>query len=239
MYFKYGSYQHDDNTVTLASVSRQAIFSPRGRRQIMRERLQISGVIIASTQATIKSAVDALEAAYADDGKDAGLYHDNDSVSSHFLDSSASLGGVRVVSGPSYPKGDGAEYATGRDFTVVLEADFPESGEELTSFQETLRIVGTGGPRFAIVEVLNGLPQSQIVQQRTSVVATQSGRSVGLTAYPFVPPPIFPVFEIQGRRDISTGSPTLNNTVHTNWPVSWVYHFHAPGPLSALPNRRQ
>jgi hypothetical protein len=237
MYFKYGNYSHDANTVTLTSVTRRAILSPRGRRLFMRERLQLSGTLFASTQATIKSAIDDLEAAYADDGKDAGLYHDDGTVSSHFLDSSASLGGVRVVSGPGYPRGDGAEYATGRDFTIILEADFP-SGEQLISFQETLRISGTGGPRFTIVEVLNGPPQPQLVQQRTSVVATQNGRAVGLSAYPFPSPPIFPVFELQDRREISMGSPTLNNNAYVNWPVSWVYHFHSPGPLSAQPNRR-
>jgi hypothetical protein len=238
MYFKYGTFQHDDNTVTLSSVSQRQIYSGRGRRQIERKRLQLSGVLIASTQAAIKTAIDELIAAYADDGKDAGLYHDDDSVSSHFLDSSASLGGVRVVSGPSFPRGDGAEYATGRDFTIVLEADFPVSGEQLSSFQESLRIVGTGGPRFAVVEVLNGLPQPQLVQQRTSVVATQSGRAVALSAYPLVPPPIFPVFELQDRREIGQGSPTLNGNEFVNFPVSWVYHFHAPGPLFARPNRR-
>ena len=238
MYFKYGNFQHDDNTVTLSSVSQRQVFSGRFRRQIVRKRLQLSGILIASTQATIKTAIDALVAAYATDGKDAGLFHDDDSKSSHFLDSSASLGGVRVVSGPSFPKGDGAEYATGREFTIVLEADFPVSGEQLSTFQESLRIVGTGGPRFAVLEVLNGPPQAQLVQQRTSVFATQSGRAVALSAYPLAPPPIFPVFELSDRREISQGSPVLNSNEFVNWPVSWVYHFHAPGPIFAQPNRR-
>jgi len=238
MYFKYGSYQHPDNEVNLTSFTQRRIYNARGTVERIVKTMQLQGVLIASTQTAIKSAIGTLENAYVNDGKDAGLYHDDGTPSHHFLDSSQSLSGVRVLS-LDYPKSDGAEYATQRAYTITLEAVFPVSGgDNLLAFNETLRIVGTGGPRIATIETLTGSPQVQTINQQTKVLAQQFGRAIGLLQYPSAPAPLFASVEHQDRREITQGSPTFEGGRFTNYEISWAYHFESPGPLFARPHAR-
>ena len=164
----YGSFSHPANEVTLSSVTAQRIRNPRGFTYILRKRIQLAGVIVLDTsslttaqaQSALRTAIQARETAYSLDGGNFVFKHDDGSQSAHTLDSASAIGGVRVVE-TSFPKGDQAEYATQRTFSVTLEADYPVSGGSLLSFQETVEIVGTGGPRKIIIETLNGDAQEQ------------------------------------------------------------------------------
>ena len=74
--------------------------------------------------------IDELENAYTNEGSDAGLYQDDGSgnigvKTPHFLDSSLSIGGVKIQS-LTYPQGDPSEYATKRTFAITLFADFQD-----------------------------------------------------------------------------------------------------------------
>ena len=235
MYIKYGNLQHDNNTVNLASFSHRNVFSKRGLRQTVVKTMRLGGFILGTTQAAIKAAILAVESGYASDGFDAALYHDDGTVSSHFLDTATSLGGVKVLSF-NYDKSDGAEYATQRSFSIVLEADY-STGQELLSFEETLSISGTGGQRFVYKSVLNGTPVKQLTHQQTIVRATQSGRAMGLLAYPAFPPPIWPGDVLQDRIARSQTSPEFNGKIFMNWPISWSYPFEGIN-LSGTPHRK-
>lgn len=236
MFFKYGTFQHPNNEVNLASFTQRRIASDRGQERLVRKTMQLQGVFIASTQAAIKTGILAREAAYATWGRDAALYHDNGDISAHSLVSSDSVGGVRVLA-VDFPEGNGAEYATQRSFSITLAADFLAQAATL-AFQETLRFTGTGGRRTVIIETLTGSPQQQVVNNRTTQRVVQSGSSVGELAYPPVPPPIFPRGELQDRREIVPGSPRSQGGDFVEWPVSWIYHFAFTSPVSGVPNRR-
>ena len=243
MFFRYGSHTHPENEVNLVSFRQETDRNARGGVASTRKTLTIEGVLLASTQATISSTIETLEKAYETEGKDAGLYTDDgagniSAVTPHFLDSGASVGGVKIQS-ISYPQGTPSEYATQRTFTIVLFADFAGDGG-LVSFQESLSFQGTGGPRVVNVATVTGLGQQQITAQFSKVRIIQSGSSVGYQGRAAIPPPIFPQFELGEFRRISRDAPESNNGEFINWPTSWSYQFETIGPrnFSTEPHRR-
>jgi len=237
VYVKYGTFQHAANEANLVSMTQRLLYSNRGEVRTTRKTLSIQAVLIASTQATIKTAIANVESAYGSNGGDFGLYHDDNTVSTHFLDSSASISGTRVVA-VNFQQGHGAEYATQRTVSVTVEADFANTAISLLSWQETLRFSGNAGLRFVFLPVLNGVPQKQIVNQRTTMNIVQAGSAVGHLSYPDYPSPIFPSAEHVDRRDRTVGPPRWNGNSFTDWPISWVHHFESAQAESGTPNRR-
>lgn len=241
----YGTFTHPANEVTLSSVAVQRVRNPRGFTYILRKRIQIAMVIVLDTsslstaqaQTALRTAIQARQVAYSLDGQSFIFKHDDGTTSAHYLDNATSIGGVRVVD-DNFPKGDAAEYATQRTYTVTLEADYPVSSGSLMQFQETIEITGTGGPRKIIIETLNGDAQEQIVNQKTKVMITQRGSAIGHLSYPVdaISGPVSPEAERQDRRQVSYGSPTAMNGAFINWPVNWTYYFEFTQPAGAFPN---
>lgn len=238
MYFQYGSYRHPAGEVQI-SFATERIPASESEPPKLRKTFALTGVLIANGQAAIRSAIESLQSAYAHHGCDAGLYHDDGSRSPHFLDSSAALNGVRVAAF-DFPRGDGAEYATHRSYQIRLEAEFGEiSGPNREfAFQETLRFVGTGGPRRVWRETLRGRPVRQIVAQQTLCKAFQTGSASGRVAPPHAPSPLWPGFEIAQRRDIEIIAPANTSDAASSWGVQWSYEFESPRPLFGLPRSR-
>lgn len=247
MQASYGSFTHPANEVTLASVSVQRLRNQRGIVNLTRKRIQLLGVYVLDTsgmtsdqaQADIKSAIAARESAYSIDGKDFYFRHDNGTVSAHSLQNSTSIGGVRVID-RNFPSGNGVEYATQRTFSISLEADYDAGSENLQAFQETIEVVGTGGPRKITIETLNGPPQRQITHQKTKVTMVQRGQAIGLYEYPIadLPAPVAPEFEDEDRRSITLSSPQNQNGAFINWTINWAYYFTLDQPSGATPNFR-
>ena len=238
MYFQYGNYQHADNSVNL-TVAKRANQNSRGFTSHVTWQMTLEGVLIPSSasQSQIKSDIQELESAYAFDGRDAGLYHDDGTVSPHFLQSSRTLGGVRVASFEWLKDQQTGEYATGRSFKIMLEADVP-GNVTYQIFTESISVVGTGGPRFVLLETLGGPPQRQKVANRTSVRATQSGRAIGFRQYPPYPRPLWPAVEQVDRRRQDKGSPRNLHGAYIDWPISWSYSFLSHTPLGGIPGRK-
>lgn len=235
----------------------ETILDSQGRPERIRKTISIQGEIIAAGQAAIRTAINGLEAAYAKHGFDAGLYHDDGTPSPHFLDSSQSLTGVRVIS-LEFPEGDGAQYATGRSYAITLQADYQptraaaaniggggaggrnveSSNGATTSFQETLQFIGAGGPRKILRETLRGFPITQIAAQRTICRAIQTGSATGLLGAPIAPSPLWPVLEVSEKREVNIIGPQGEGAALLNWGVAWSYQFESPRPLFGRPNRR-
>jgi hypothetical protein len=236
MIFKYGNYSHANNEVSLTAMVR-LIKSKRGQTQFVKHTWNLQGVLQAETQAALTTALTILEDAYGDDGKDAGLYLDNGTTATNLvLDSSAASGGVRILQKPSFPVGNGAEYSTFRTYTIVLEADFVETSTGLLDFTETIDFIGTGGPRFVYLPVLNGLPQRQLVNQRTVQRVVQFGSALGHGTYPVPPPPKWPFAEKEDLRRIRAVSPLNLNGTLTEFRIDWHYTFESGGiTLAGLP----
>jgi hypothetical protein len=236
MYLKYGTYRHADNEVSVV-ISKEGLFTS-GLSRGVRERWSIAGRLQAADQAGLTAAIDALAAAYSVQGQDVAFYRDNDQPTSHAISSAATNGGVRVVVPPSFPEGKGAEYSTFRNYTIVLEAELLDPSATLVSWHESLSFSG-GGPQFAFLEPINGLPQKQLLKQFTTFRAAQAGEAVGYLGYPVPPPPLWPDAEHAGARQIRYELPQRmgppGRPVYTHFKVSWSYSFEDAGPLVGLP----
>ena len=156
--------------------------------------------------------------------------------SPHFIQSSATLGGTRVAAFEWLKDQNDGQYATGRSYRIVIEADLP-SNVIYQEFTESITVRGTGGPRFVLLETLAGPPQKQIVSLRTIVRATQTGRAVGFRTYPTYPVPLWPQHEKLDRRRQDKSSPSTFHGARINWPISWSYEFESLGPLGGTPHR--
>jgi len=238
MYLKYGSYQHASGE-TAVVITKQGLFTDTGIARGVRERWDIQGRLQAASPAAVTTALNALAAAYAVQGLDIGFYEDDNTPTSHFIDSSATNGGVRVVSPPSFPQGRGAEYSTFRTYTLSVEAEWLAADQTLLNWRETLRFTG-GGPQFAFLQPITGVPVKQVLRQATTYKATQSGEAVGFQSYPSPPGPIWPTAEHVQQRQIhyelprrmgKTGLATL-----TDYKISWSYEFESATPLLGLPS---
>lgn len=228
MIVSYNGTALDDNQVEWTESTSYSRDDRKNRRSYTR-RVTLKGFIKGDTDSEIKSKVNALYALFGVDGGDLVLYHNGGTVTSaHKMLNAGSLSGVMVVSGPDFTNGSGPEYATERTYTVALEAEYPIiNTDNLIAFNEQVRIVGTGGPRRAGVELITGPPQIQIVNQQTLMYATQSGSAMGWTSEPPFPGPI-PVlapYENLDKRSYTPSSPKWKGNAFREFGVSWSYEF--------------
>jgi hypothetical protein len=217
-------------------IAKRAVFSSRGYRQAVRETWRIVGVLHAADQPGITAAIAALRSAYNVNGCDLGLYLDDGvTLTDHVMTSAAALGGTRVTA-LDFPSGAGAEYSTFRSYSIAVEAEFPDTSNNLLDFSETLSFEGTGGPRVIYLDTLAGLPQAQLAQQRTTCRARQQGRAVGLATYPPIATPIWPGAELPDERRLVVRSPKRVAGNLTEFVVEWTYVFESAGALAGMPS---
>lgn len=234
MLFRYGGYTHGVAEVILASISRSTEYSPRGLPLISKVSWTINGVIQGTSLSDLTTKLAALEAAYSKQRQNAGLYLTDGTPTVHQMQNGTAIGGVRS-SGVSYPSGDGVEYVTSRTYSVTLEADYEFTGNDLLEFNETLSFQGTCGPKFVYLQTLNGPPEKQIVQQKTTMTATQSGSAMGYRARPSAPPPLWPKDEHEEARRIDKTSPRVIAGESRDFGISWSYTFESDSPLNGEP----
>ncbi len=237
MYLKYGDYRHASGEVAVA-ITKQGLFSDAGIARGVRERWDLQGRLQAATPAALSEAIEELVAAYSVQGEDVGFYFDDDTPSTHQITGSATNGGVRVVAPPSFPQGKGAEYSTFRTYTIALEAELIDADASLIAWHERLNFTG-GGPQFAFLQPINGLPIKQLLKQSTPYRATQSGEAIGQLTYPVPASPLWPSAEHVHLREVHYELPkrmgTGANTTFSEYRVTWSYQFESATPLVGLP----
>lgn len=242
-YLQYGSYRHETNGASF-TVNKSVTLNDAQQPYAEVVTWQIEGQLGSEgdSTATIAAKARNLELAYAVWGRDLAFCDENGTVLQVLLNA-GSLTGTRVLSPPSFPKGDGPEFQGIRTYSITVSAEYPMTGALngggllLKSFQEKLSFVG-GGPRRTVLELVNGPPQPQTLALYTAARATQQGSAVGLFGYPPAPLPIFGESMLEETPQIEYSSPTLKNGIYTDFGVSWTFKFISPSPLagSALPN---
>lgn len=237
MYFKYGSYTHDTGEILLASYTKQRMKSERNRLVFTRHTMELQGEVCLTGQAAIKTRLEAIEAAYSVDGNDAVLYHDDGTQSAHRMISDQSLNGVRVLTF-DYPRGEHEQYATGRTYRIVLQADYLTEEDSIYSFSETLTFIGNGGTMWEHIPHFLGPPSVRVVYTQTPQTIRQQGTVVGVTGWPLVPSPLLPAqYEHQERRSIALRSPlVLQQNQNMMYAVEYSYEFSSTSPWSGYPH---
>lgn len=241
MIVKYGAFTHKLDEVALAIV-RSTKRNKANAIEFVTQTWNLSGFLTTDTQIALNTEITNLEAAYSEDGKDLVLFFDDGSTkSAHEMINSQALGGLRIMTGPSFPEGRGAEYTTFRRFEIQVAADFLPSGalrSRFLDFQERLTFTG-GGPKFIMLQAINGPPQRQLVAQQTPFRLVQAGSQIGQTQR--FPPaaPLFPQHEHVDLRQINQGGPKRNgsgaNAAFTEFQTSWQYTFESINFFRAFP----
>jgi hypothetical protein len=236
MYFRWDEYVFDDNEVDVTYLSHQRMYSPRNMMTYIRSTLTVQGHFCETGgQAAIRTRILAMEDHFKNEWRTVGLYHDDHSRSAHVLDFDSSLNGIRLLT-LDYPKEEGGEYATGRSYRMVFQADYATWStleSQVYSWDETIRMVGAGGPAWEYIPQFVGPPVWHLIAMQTPQRFIQSGQSVGVTGYIQPPSPLWPDYEHGDRRivDRETCQKYGRNT-SLFYPTKWTYFYTLPLPVS-------
>ena len=239
MILKYRTYSHPVSEASIV-ISMDPQRNERGVWYATREKWTIDGLLQADTQALLTTAIEDLEAGYGVDGGDLTLFlPDGTTETAHKIKSADTIGGTRVTL-LTYPEGKGAEYSTFRTYRLEVEADMRiGDGPTLLFWDEVLNFTGNTGPRFGYLDVLNGLPQKQLLHQRTTQKVSQSGRAVGHFGYPLYAAPIWPAAEHLDQRRTTKKLPQRRGSgaaaSDVSYEVTWEYAFESNVPLIGNP----
>jgi hypothetical protein len=217
----YGSYQHAENECNLVRIDYRNQLSPRGKRLNAVVTFYLQGEI-QDTGTALFNKITALGNAYRQDY--GNFTYSINGVITHQLQSNSydCISGVRVKN-ISLPKGDGAELAVKRTYSIVLQAVYDIAETELVSWRESVHYVGNTGPRYVIIETFNG-PISFLTHRRTAQRITQTGQAVGYTSYVLPPGPYLPQNEHEDQRRVTlTGGVNVGQQSRF-YTTSWEYN---------------
>jgi len=177
-------------------------------------RWDIHGFLQRKTPALLKAAEVTMMQEYSNNFRDAGFYLADGSPTAHRVLNSSTVRGVRVASRPFFPESKGAEGVRWRNYTLALEWEEPlmDDGTLLTG-EESVRIIGTGGPDWDIVPGVVGVPVVMPKTAGSKIVVVQAGRFTARGRY------------MPARVPMWTEEPPLHG------PSSVVETYNVPGPM--------
>lgn len=239
--FQYGNYRHQANEVNLIRMEKANIISPRGKRLMTVQRMMVEIVVQATSAAALTTRINEIITAYETDYWNAQLYSDDTGTiqTPHRLTNSTDcISGVKVIRGPVWDRADGGEYAVKRTASVTLEATYDEAESDLVFWHEKVRIIGTGGPDFAVMTPFSG-PISFPLSEATPQRIIQSGEAIGFIA-PVAPPgPSFSNVVVHASECEEDSDSGKNLGTQTRFfPSSWNYVMTSLSPTSGAPISR-
>lgn len=244
MFVTYGSYSHQANLVGF-SIDKQVRVNPRTNTNLsVIHTVKVDGYIKGSTQEEIFYEVALMQQAYSVNGLEWALYHDSGQRSIHYLpnDPYTALMPPRVK-GIAFPTSDGPEYATQRRYTIDLEAEYTffAASNEVLEFQESVTVIGQGGPRYVTTELVLGLPVRNKVAEHTKRIVRQRGSAKGWGQYPAFPAPMYGegYINVEGWEQMRGSPKRLPDRFWFDpegrgygqygraieYPISWAYEF--------------
>ena len=235
MFFKYGNYSHEAGEVAATALTKAAVYDSAGNLLGYSHTWQLKGRIHAASASALTAAIQAMEAAYAVQGQDAGFWLDAATPSAHYMRSADMVGGVKVTKPPSYGDDAPGQYTTYRDYTIELSATTapPEGsggGGTATQWNETVTFYG-GGPVYTWLVCRDAPPQRQLTTMQTTWRASQSGEAVSsMGSYPMPPAPRWPSYCHTERTEIIYHAVRMVGKL-PQYRTTWKYEFEADVPL--------
>lgn len=237
MIYKYGSYTHAQNEVQL-TVNRSTILDSAGVPYRLRTVHNITGFLrdATATMATMTSLITALKAAYAVNGQNAGLYHnDGTTPSAHVLTSATCIGGTRVTA-LEFPSAGPGEYTTIRNYKITVEGDEVASAAQSTlEFSESLSFEG-GTPKYMWSDPIEGTPELYQLTESGLYTVTQSGRAVGRSGYPVIPDPLFSGASVSCETTSTKESPKREGANYIEYAITWTHVMKSSAAMTGSPN---
>lgn len=237
MYFRIGTKTFSAGEVGIRRIAARAL-RRNGITYGTETVWDLFGMTHADNATALTLELAAVEAAFRQQGVDAGFYEDNGTPTQHRLQGSQLAGGL-MVEPVSYEAGVGAEYTTYRNWTVSLLGRTRDASVQVVEWEESLTFIG-GGPEYAFLPCIDAPPVKQLVKQYTTFKAIQSGRALGLLQY--IPPaaPLWgTVHEHQHLRQLLYGLPDRigkpGQAEFENFPTTWTYYFESVTPLVGSP----
>jgi hypothetical protein len=238
----YGNYRHADNECEVRRFMSREL-NAAAQTLTLTRRWEVNGQLQAANAAAVTAAAAALAAAYALPFRDLVLYQSDGTTVHDEMLNAGSKTGVVILSGPDFPTGRGAEGGTYLSYSLVASATYsfsrsgsPTDPQRLQQWQETVTESG-GGPRWAVVEVVEGDPVRQMLNSVTKVRVVQQGSATGYGGYPSPPAPLYPDWENEAERQVGRQTPQQPGPQQpTGYPISWTYVFEGPGIGGSEPN---
>lgn len=240
MYVKYGGFAFEPWEAGL-SVRMTPNRTPRGFKRTVDVRFDISGETCLSGQSNINARLAAIQAAFAEDFQDIGLYTDADAPTVHFVPNNSiyNLTGNLVIY-QQYPQTIEGEFISGRKFAIGVGAELLDVDATLVDYHDTIQIVGNAGPRF---DWRWNREWGYFVEQTApSSIQTiiHSGYAVAMTTNILPPPPFYqPPYEDNLQRMVTWEGPKKYPRGYTDYITRWRYVYRLPVANDALrPTRR-
>lgn len=216
----WAGYTFQDNEVNLVTLSKQKQYSPRRKRiqEIVTARCQ--GQILADTMATFTSRITEIENALKNDYGNF-TYTIGGTQGHALLNDSSCVSGTKIIQ-RDFPHGDGSEFATRRTFSFTVQGTYDSAEDDLVSWQESIEVIGTGGPKFVILETVDR-PYAMYVSNASVQYFQQSGMAVGYASHPSFPGPNGAGLEfLDRRRETRMSGRQLGNGIRF-YPIRWNY----------------
>lgn len=226
----YGGYTHADNEVNLVRADYRTQLSPRGRKLNTVVTFHLFGELIGTGSSLITAATN-LMLAYQNDYRDFRYTVDGTQAHALLNGSPDNISGVRVVH-RSFAKGDAAELATKRSFSIDLRATYDTSEDDLVYWQESVRYIGNTGPSYEVIQTFTG-PYSQLTAMSTPQRIIQKGKAVGYFGYVLPPGSYLPASEHQDQREVELTGGTQLGQAARFYTTEWVYR-HSTGVYTEI-----
>jgi len=239
MYIKYGTFQFEPWEASLANVSIQAHYTPRKFKKSQLVEMTVIGTVVASGQYSVGTRLSQIQTALLEDGLDFGLYHDDNTPTVHYIQSSHpnNLTGNQV-SRKIFPADTGAEYITGREFSFTISAEIADFETSLIEYRDSYAATGDCGPIYEWEATREGLLVRQTAPASMQSVI-HSGYAVTSSAFFTPPAPYYaPPFHLSHLKEIKYTGPQRYPQSALGYVTEWKYHYILPTDTFNLPTIR-
>lgn len=152
----------------------------------------VTGKLRADTVSELEAMIFELEAALAAGSYlAAGLYHENNNPTAHVMRTAATLDGIKLIDGPNYPVGQGAEYSVFRTVQFSIQAEIKNQNIDLVQFTESISINGGTRPSAWLIPADERIWPIRQRLPRVPYVITQSGTAETYSLAFAFPDPLF------------------------------------------------
>jgi hypothetical protein len=230
MKVKYGSFEFEPYECSLA-MHVTTVFSPRGFQKTKRVQVELEGeVCVSGDEYDVSTRLATIQAAMDVNFEDISLLHTDGSPSRHVLISNHvdNLTGNHVTN-LSYPQTLGNEYANGRKFRYLIEAELLSAESNIVEWHDSITFEGNAGEVWR----WRRNPQWGFYPERTSPNSLQfvhhQGYAVGMATRIMPPTPFYTgPFEDSTRRVVKFTSGKRHPQAITEPRTDWTYLYQLP-----------